>query len=479
MYELSLPEIDQISCDVRAQGITFSHLADELIDHICCDVEYEMQRGIPFTEAYSVVRQKMRSGRRLKEIQEETLFAVDTKYRNMKNTMKVSGIAGTILFGFASLFKIMHWPMAGVMMTLGALTLAFLFMPSALGVLWKESHSQKRLFLFISAFFAAMFFILGILFKVQHWPGAGVLITLAGVTAILLLVPSFLQSTIANPERKASQAVYITGAIAVMICLAGFFFKIMHWPLAGVLIALGLLVLFGVAFPWYVVTAYKNESFVRAEFIYLVVGSLAILIPAVLTVTNIQRSFDEGYFTSIARETAQYNYLAGTNDIFVAQNGDSANRSRLQELHAMTGKVISVINRVESEMIAIAEGENGVPLTGSPQAVQAREGNPVDYRSLSYPFNPAPFRELLAPGSSARKDIENALVEYRNYISETFPSGVSAFTDKLPDASVCLPEADGYETRVSLLTGLHSLTLMKNSVMTTENILLKTLVNSN
>jgi hypothetical protein len=58
--------------------------------------------------------------RRLKEIQEETLYAVDTKYRFMKNTMKISGVAGTVLFGFAALFKIQHWPGAGQMMTLGS-----------------------------------------------------------------------------------------------------------------------------------------------------------------------------------------------------------------------------------------------------------------------------------------------------------------------------------------------------------------------
>ena len=32
----------------------------------------------------------------------------------MKNTMKISGIAGTIMFGFATLFKIQHWPLAGI-----------------------------------------------------------------------------------------------------------------------------------------------------------------------------------------------------------------------------------------------------------------------------------------------------------------------------------------------------------------------------
>src|SRR5512136_727444 len=163
MPELSLQNIDRITHDVRRQQIVFSCLADELIDHICCDVESEMDGGLTFLEAYTKVRQKI-GKRRLKEIQEETLYAIDTKYRFMKNTIKISGVAGTILFGIAAMFKIQHWPGAGIMLTLGALILAFVFMPSALGVLWKETRSGKKLFLFISAFLSAGFSIAGVLF---------------------------------------------------------------------------------------------------------------------------------------------------------------------------------------------------------------------------------------------------------------------------------------------------------------------------
>ena len=103
MHELSPDDIDQINRFVRKQEITYSHLPDDLIDHICCDVENEMQNGLDFTEAYHRVIKKM-GKRRLKEIQEETLYAVDKKYRQMKNTMKISGIAGTVLLGFGALF---------------------------------------------------------------------------------------------------------------------------------------------------------------------------------------------------------------------------------------------------------------------------------------------------------------------------------------------------------------------------------------
>ena len=52
MAELNLYHIDQITSDVRMQEIGFSHLFHDLVDHICCDVEYQMQQGMSFDEAY-------------------------------------------------------------------------------------------------------------------------------------------------------------------------------------------------------------------------------------------------------------------------------------------------------------------------------------------------------------------------------------------------------------------------------------------
>ena len=57
MPELSLHNIDQIRHDISRQEITFSHLLENLVDHICCDVEHEMQTGLDFSEAYRRVKQ--------------------------------------------------------------------------------------------------------------------------------------------------------------------------------------------------------------------------------------------------------------------------------------------------------------------------------------------------------------------------------------------------------------------------------------
>ncbi len=83
MPELSPGEIDQISRYIKSQGITISHLPDDLIDHFCCKVENEMMKGSSFNDSFNAVRRKTGS-RRLVEIQEETLYAIDAKYRKMK-----------------------------------------------------------------------------------------------------------------------------------------------------------------------------------------------------------------------------------------------------------------------------------------------------------------------------------------------------------------------------------------------------------
>ncbi len=225
MPELSLHHIDQISRDIGRQEIVFSHLLHDLIDHVCCDVESEMQKGLSFAEAYGNVRKKM-GPRRLQEIQEETLYSVDTKYRYMKTLMKFSGVAGTIIFGTAALFKIQHWPGAGIMLTLGAFILACIFLPSALGVLWKETHSRNKLFLFISSFLTGFFLILGTVFKIQHWPAAGIMLSLAVLFGMFFFIPSLLVNRFKDEENKSKRPVYLLAAIGLIFYMAGLLFKI-------------------------------------------------------------------------------------------------------------------------------------------------------------------------------------------------------------------------------------------------------------
>jgi hypothetical protein len=470
MHELSLQNIDQISRDIGCQEIIFSHLLDDLIDHVCCDVEYEMQSGLDFSEAYRRVRQKIGS-RRLKEIQEETLYAVDTKYRQMKNTMKISGIAGTVLLGFGALFKIQHWPLAGSMATLGAVTLALVFMPSALGVLWKETHSRKRIFLFISAFFAGFFFISGTLFKVQHWPGAGLILILAAIFGILFFVPALLAYKLKDTEKKHKRPVYILGAIGVIFYLTGLLFKIIHWPLATVFMVAGFVILCFMAFPWFTWLTWKKDQFVSVHFIYMLIGMLLIIVPGALVNLNLQHSYENGFFPHLERQQMIYNVKSDQNNLVLAKYHDSLVYNEMEKIHSRTAELVSYITDIQVKMVRESEGKPGNPAIAKDQISETDRGTKILYTRLSNPFTSEPVKTFLFNGSRERQNLESEISNYTKFISEL------QFNDNQNNswalnASGELAGLLPVNTNVSLMSGLHSLELMKNTLLFIESDLL-------
>ncbi len=438
MPELTIDNIGRISRDIRKQEITYSRLADELIDHLCCDVEEEMKDGLSFLEAYSKVRQKI-GKRRLKEIQKETLYAIDTKYRFMKKTMKISGVAGTVLFGIAALFKIQHWPGAGLMLTLGALILAFGFMPSALGVLWKETHSGKKLLLYISAFLSTGFFIAGVLFKIQHWNGAEVILILAGVSVVFLLIPSLLAAGLKDPENKSERLVFIAGAIGLMVFFAGFLFKIMHWPGAGMLLMGGLLLIFILVMPWYTWLKWKDEKYIRPEFIFLVIGSLSIILPATLMNVSLQYSFDKGFNSHLEEQQTLGNYLNSSKNAYIALYRDSLSYPLMKQVDEKTGELLKIISTNEEKLTVGPEG---------------------------------------GPGTESLKEVETALTEYGNYLSSIISPEAWKGIGKILDPSTYPAASIPMDKRTLMMSGLHSLAVMKNGLLAAEQYALRQIAGS-
>ena len=467
MPELTLNNIDQISSDIRNQEITFSHLLEDLIDHICCDVENEMQQGLSFAEAYRTVRKKM-GPRRLKEIQEETLYAVDTKYRNMKKTMKISGVAGTILMGFAAMFKIQHWPFAGIMLTLGALTLAFVFMPSALSVLWKETHNRKKLFLFISAFFAGMFFISGIVAKIQHWPGAGIILSLAAISGILLFAPALFLSKLTNKEYMSKIPVYILGTLGMMDYMIGMLFKIQHWPMASTIMATGMVILCFFTFPIFTWITWKEENHISSRFIYMVIGFILIIIPGTMISLNLENSYQNNYYRYNSQQTAMNNYLFKNNRIIMSSL-DSLSYHKAELIDEKTRAVMTIISNIEEKMVLEPEGTSDKSAV-KPKLIYATEaGKEIEYSLLPIPFYTYPPKLFLSAGSTTRQDLNLSLAEYASYLTTLISAEDILKYRKMIDTETFLPEASLQKGNMTLMSALHSLEMMKSGLLTVES----------
>jgi hypothetical protein len=472
MPELSLYNIDQITRDVRMQEIGFSHLFHDLVDHICCDIEYEMQQGLPFDEAYRKVKAKI-GFRGLKKIQEETLYAVDNKYRNMKNLMKISGVAGTIMLGFAAIFKINHWPLAGMLITLGAFVLSFLFLPSALVVLWKETKNQKKLILFISAFIAGVAFIFGMLFKIQHWPGANIAILAGLVTGAFLFVPSLLIQLFGDQEKKHKRFLYVIGAISILIYATGFWFRILHWPIATTFLMLGAFVLFFFALPGFTWIQWKNETNVNGRFIFMVIAPLLFVLPGALVNLNLERTYENGFYIRLKKQDALIKLQEKATDRFLTQYRDSVSSEKMTGIHSATGELIAVINLVEQNLAAVAETNQKEPNQSLPELKGSNFYDPASDRFPKNPFSITPTSLMLLPGCKARIILEKEIESYEHeLIGQLGADWLNKFSP-IMNASEYLPGSNARGNDLALLPYLHSLSLLKSGILITESAALK------
>lgn len=376
------------------------------------------------------------------------------------------------MFGFATLFKIQHWPLAGIMMVLGAAILAFIFMPSALVVLWKETHNRKRLFLFISGFVTATLFIAGTLFKIQHWPQAGVILSLSVLFAVFFFIPSLVLNRLADPENKHKRPVYLLGATGSILYVAGTLFKIQHWPLAIEFMILALIILFIIALPWYTWLTWKDDRYISPAFIFIIIGSLLIFLPGALINLNLRNMYNEGYYPHLLQEQRLYETRLSMNKSLMIQFQDSLCYQKMELLHHKTLDALDYLGKVQKEMVEVSEGKQGIPAINTESVGQTENGPEVHYKHLANPFNVAPARDFLMPGCTVRTDLNTVLADYMNYATALTPDRDPGKFKGLLDPSLYLPGGIPVQTDFTLMSALHSIEILKNNILAVESHML-------
>lgn len=304
MFMLNDEQVAIVTNDVENQGINFSHLGTDLIDHVCCDIEERMYDGIPFYDAYEQVKKDF-GIKGLRQIQQDTLMLIDKNYRIMKNSMKLIGALSLALMAFGAMFKIMHWPMAGIMLAISFAFIALVFFPSLLYVTYKEANEKKQLPLYITGFIGGLIFITSILFKVMHWPGGAWLI-LSGLGILtLILIPMIIFKQV--KKSKLNTSVYLIGLISLMIVLTGLLFKVMHWPGAGILLSVGGTIMILAFVPLFYITEIKNSEKPRVDFIFGIVALTFFIIFNFLLSLNASNTFNDdiAYQDNSYRETTK------------------------------------------------------------------------------------------------------------------------------------------------------------------------------
>ncbi len=213
MEHLTEKHISEITTLVRAKGVEMEELLYDLVDHVCCMVEEKMEQGKNYASALEESISSF-GNNGIRNIQEETTYLLTKNILVMRKTMHIIGIVATLMLLIASIFKIQHWPGAGLMYVVGGFLLSFVFMPLFLSVKVKEKMGKFRTWLNIVGIASAFLVVNGIFFKVMHWPYANLLMDIGGVILLFVYLPLAIYNFYKNKELRTNTLTTLVIAVS-------------------------------------------------------------------------------------------------------------------------------------------------------------------------------------------------------------------------------------------------------------------------
>lgn len=213
MEYLTEKHISEITTLIRAKGVEMEELLYDLVDHVCCMIEEKMEQGKNYASALDEAMSSF-GNKGIRNIQEETTYLLTKNILVMRKTMHIIGITSAILLLMGSIFKIYHLAGASVMYVLGAASLCLVFMPLYLAVRVKEKVGKLNTWTNVIGVISAIALCFGILFKIMHWPMANILMNTGGFILILIFLPLYIYNSYKNKQLKTSTIVPIIVSIA-------------------------------------------------------------------------------------------------------------------------------------------------------------------------------------------------------------------------------------------------------------------------
>ncbi|MFT4602867.1 MAG: hypothetical protein ACI857_003054 [Arenicella sp.] len=224
MYKITDNQVDFILNDIEERGVTTEDVRYNILDHVCCIIENEMKGEMNFKEFYrSTIARFYR--KQLGEIEEETQILLTFKnYHAMKRTLKISGIISIILFIVGIIFKTMHWPGASVMILLGLVFFSLVFIPLNIVLKFQDDKEKKNRIIMTLGLITASVASIGVLFKIMHWPAAGILLFSSLLVFMVIFIPIYFIIKFKDPETKFTAIINTT----FMLAAAGMVFALVN-----------------------------------------------------------------------------------------------------------------------------------------------------------------------------------------------------------------------------------------------------------
>jgi GldL N-terminal domain len=136
----------------------------------------------------------------------------------MKQKIYILGLASAMIIALGTIFKVNHWAGAGILLIVGISVLVIVFLPVALVNSFKDEDNKSKRLLYIITWLTSFVLFTAMLFKIQHWPGAGYLMLISIPFPFLVFLPVFLIVTSKNKEHSIFNTVYMLFLLMILSC---------------------------------------------------------------------------------------------------------------------------------------------------------------------------------------------------------------------------------------------------------------------
>ncbi len=202
---------------IEMNGVEQESLIIDLHDHICSHVETAMDDGQSFELALTDAIAEF-GDKGLQKVQAETYSILTSNPLNMKTITFVTGVASAIMLLIGISFKVMHWPFASLLIVLGSATMVTIFLPLLLihNIIGAKTWTDR--ILHVSGYFGVAILGCGVINKSMHWPFATNLIfNGAGILLLFYLPVYFYRRYRQSQNKSVTAATFLVSFSALML----------------------------------------------------------------------------------------------------------------------------------------------------------------------------------------------------------------------------------------------------------------------
>ena len=184
------------------QGLSFKPLQEEMIDHICCDVEVKITDGYSFDEALRNTMSDIQADH-FRTLQKHTMDTINKRF-TLSQWLSYPAL-GLLLCSV--IFKILHLQFTDALLLLSFVLLAASLLVSSVSGIYlnREKNGALRV---LAVIIGVVILLIGYTFKILHLPGADPIVLLAVTTLIgsLLVITLFVYL---NPSRGGNLLTFL------------------------------------------------------------------------------------------------------------------------------------------------------------------------------------------------------------------------------------------------------------------------------